>query len=534
MNPVTHIYDSVCNLVEDIKDLWNQDGTYFSYQLTDDEGNGESVLGGTVDSTKRILLKVSERGYSTNAIYLTGSVYDTYTGTGWAKHMDSSKSDKTEYELARMELENACMEQGWKEIEDEYVYRERMVDIQYVRLHTKTIFYPQYLTEFSSISRSAKKNDGAANIYYEKARKRGYEYRAYYHELNLNSQYVQDYLRKLDSYSNPNTELRERAEEVKKDYVLLPDSVPKRVGELAREITSGEQSSYDKMVSICEYLRQYTYTKSVKKPTPDKDFTDEFLWNTKKGYCTYFATAAAVMGRTLNIPTRYVEGMLVTSDCKESKNYYLLDGKCMHAWCEAYFEGFGWVRFEATPGYEDNGGAWEHKDGTGYYEKRPVTPSVMPQPTEDTVVKSDKKSHIAVLRWSVLLLICIAAAVMILAVTWIWNERKERTKKEQCKRLFGHLLFYLKKFGFVLEKGETLIAFRDRVKDGMEIGQENWYELFDSSIEGYLKMRFGDVEPEDEDLKQLEAIIWNLQERCKLKLGMLRYLVILLEEKMLR
>lgn len=536
VNPVTNVYEGIRNTIQDIKDHWNQEESFFSYQLNQDEeeSDGENVLGGSVNPTDRVLLKVSGNRSSSNSLYLTGSVYDTYSGTGWTKHMKGEQSEQDEYVLARTEIESAANTQGWKQVEDEYVFRERMLDIKYARMHTKTIFYPSYLSEFSTISKAAKKNVKTANIYYNKARKRGYTYRAYYNEINLDSSYVKDYLRTLDSYAFEDEELKGRAEEIQQEYTALPDSVPERVKDLAGQITSEEGSSYDKMNIICQYLRGFEYSKKVKKVSDKHDFVDDFLWNTKKGYCTYFATAAAVLGRSIGIPTRYVEGMVVTQDCKQDEDYYLLDGNSMHAWCEAYFKGFGWVRFEATPGYTEKGGAWERTSGRNYYEKEPEPSTAVSVATEDIKPQEKEKKTTLAWRWAILALVCMVVAVLIITVLCIWNERKERTRKERCIRLFGHLMFYLKKLGFVLEKGETLIAFRNRVNDGMKFDKFNKYEPFEQSIAIYLKLRFGEMEPTEEELKEMECMNQILREICKEKMGRIHYSVIWLEEKMKR
>lgn len=88
-----------------------------------------------------------------------------------------------------------------------------------------------------------------------------------------------------------------------------------------------------------------------------KDFVDYFLFEGKKGYCSYFATAATILFRSLNIPARYVEGYVVTDgDCLNAKNdgvnrYISIRDTNAHAWVEVYVDGTGWVPVEVTPGY---------------------------------------------------------------------------------------------------------------------------------------------------------------------------------------
>jgi transglutaminase-like putative cysteine protease len=66
-----------------------------------------------------------------------------------------------------------------------------------------------------------------------------------------------------------------------------------------------------------------------------------------KGYCEQFATAMAMMAREVGIPSRVAVGFLPG---EKKGNVWEVSIKDMHAWPELYFSGFGWVRFEPTPG----------------------------------------------------------------------------------------------------------------------------------------------------------------------------------------
>lgn len=79
----------------------------------------------------------------------------------------------------------------------------------------------------------------------------------------------------------------------------------------------------------------------------------EFLFEKKKGYCQYFASAAAVLLRLEGVPTRYVSGFHVTENNRVG-NHYLVREMDAHAWVESYIPGKGWVQVDPTPGAEYN------------------------------------------------------------------------------------------------------------------------------------------------------------------------------------
>ena len=82
-----------------------------------------------------------------------------------------------------------------------------------------------------------------------------------------------------------------------------------------------------------------------------QDFTDFFLFDSQTGYCTYFATAMAVLGRCCGIPTRYAEGFVTTGTRRTEGNQVMITSDNAHAWAEGYIPNIGWVPFEPTPRY---------------------------------------------------------------------------------------------------------------------------------------------------------------------------------------
>ena len=75
---------------------------------------------------------------------------------------------------------------------------------------------------------------------------------------------------------------------------------------MARQ-AAGEGTDYQKALNIQNWLRSNcTYTLDVESVSTGVDFVTAFLLGTRKGYCTYFASAMTVMCRMVGIPARYV------------------------------------------------------------------------------------------------------------------------------------------------------------------------------------------------------------------------------------
>lgn len=130
-------------------------------------------------------------------------------------------------------------------------------------------------------------------------------------------------------------------------YLQLP-RVDDRVLTLAKQITASADNNYDKATAIERYLRtHFGYTLQLPR-TVSRDPIANFLFERKQGHCEYFASAMAIMLRTLGIPTRVVNGFR-TGEFNDLTSQYLVRGSNAHSWVEAYFPGYGWISFDPTP-----------------------------------------------------------------------------------------------------------------------------------------------------------------------------------------
>ena len=140
------------------------------------------------------------------------------------------------------------------------------------------------------------------------------------------------------------------AESIYETYLGVPETVPQRVRDLADDLISGIDNNYDRAKAIESYLINFPYTLMPGMPPQGQDFVDYFLFEGQEGYCTYYASAMAVLCRLAGIPTRYIEGYVMPPTVSQDGFYYVTNLQA-HAWVELYFEGFGWAPFEPTAPY---------------------------------------------------------------------------------------------------------------------------------------------------------------------------------------
>jgi transglutaminase-like putative cysteine protease len=147
-------------------------------------------------------------------------------------------------------------------------------------------------------------------------------------------------------------------------YLQLPGDMPSRVMDLAQKLSGDAATPYEKAVTICDYLRKLRYAVDIEAPPEGTDGVDYFLFETKEGYCQYFASAMTVLLRASGVPARmavgYGPGEPVEEDTgdkagnpkdasQDSEPTFAV--RDSHAWCEVFFPGYGWINFEPTPAY---------------------------------------------------------------------------------------------------------------------------------------------------------------------------------------
>jgi transglutaminase-like putative cysteine protease len=127
-------------------------------------------------------------------------------------------------------------------------------------------------------------------------------------------------------------------------YLQLPANLPQRVRQLSADLTKDRATSYDKSKAIEEYLRTFPPTFEIRTVPPGRDAVDFFLFDEKKGYFDYQASAMVVLLRASGVPARLAVGYNV-DEFDLSVRRYLLRDKHAYAWPEVYFNGYGWVEF---------------------------------------------------------------------------------------------------------------------------------------------------------------------------------------------
>jgi hypothetical protein len=560
---VKHIYHNVVeqigNWKSDLQYYFGEIESEFAVNLTGySEGDGDLSSGNGLLQDNKVALKVS--GSQRNKpIYLIGSVSNVYTGNSWEKSREDYMEGELEYLQDYTELIYALARQTPEVLQTNRFIERFVLKVEYANIKTKTFFHPLKMSWYDMVSKYGNFSAEPANILFSKVRGRGTTYESVSYEMNLQGEAFQQMLRDADDFSYDNASginlkslrvlqnnvlfddnvdpitsrwdfyeiLGDRAEMIQAQYTGLPDALPERVRELANDLTAEYDTTYDKLKAIEGYLRNYKYNLHTQKLPKGMDFTDYFLFESKEGYCTAYATAMAVLGRCIGVPTRYVEGFVVKFQFIDDNNMFPVKNSQAHAWAEAYIEGVGWIPFEATsPFYDNRYTTWPdlHNAGSAIEAENPypyeeyMHQGLGPiQPNLDILTeKEDKKSNEVINGFMIFL-----AAIIILLLLLIiyYNVLKYRYRKvfdkadynRKMYMLFLRILKLLKREGFTLEQQETILMLSKRVKDHFRYNRITFTEV--ANI--FMQYRYAEAEVTKKEYEQVEVYHRGLSHKQK-------------------
>jgi hypothetical protein len=131
----------------------------------------------------------------------------------------------------------------------------------------------------------------------------------------------------------------------------LPADVAAGIHQIAEAWTADATNDYERVLAIQDHLTDtsvFTYDQTV--PARDDSYTLlNFLVQTRRGFCQQFASAMAIMVRSLGFPSRVAVGFTAGTFDAQARVWHVTT-KDAHSWVEVRFPTYGWLAFEPTPG----------------------------------------------------------------------------------------------------------------------------------------------------------------------------------------
>jgi len=524
----------VINVVyENVSDTVNDAASYMGFDRLD----GGKFKSGYNDTKK---LGVSSRISGNNSIqmcvmgrqseatlYLRGSEYNIFDGKSWRRKY--TVSDYPEREVQLYELTNAL-----SKLDDYKDYiKYRKITITHEEIRTKTVFSPLNVVCTDVDDKEAGYNNGV--LEYESFKGRDNSYKVWYFDLdcdnlfynklyglragtNKHPKVLKNFIKhnlsadiSLDLLNVGYELLEGRGKYIEDNYMKLPDAVTDRMYSLAEEITDGRSNDYFKAKAIEQYLKKfYEYDKSVPENESGDCYIDTFLFETKKGSCMHFASAAAILARCIDIPSRVVTGFAVHYKEAEGKNVkHYVAGSDGHAWTEVYIKGVGWMKLEPTPVYNsnayvswntktpayasgktggnkvsgDNNNVTESTNAPKEPDKARPQPSAAAHTKEDSVVREEKRQDVFVILLVLPVIALLTVAVIIFVFKRIRYAKADNFRK--CRYIINEIMRRYRRKTGISCNNKTLNESVHIMSDWLGDEKDNYIELI-TAYQGYV------------------------------------------------
>ena len=472
-------------------------------------------LGGPVDLNDDVILNVE----SPVSVLLKGRVFDAYTGSNWEVGMPDGDFRFESILWRRFRREALSQDRPMRGNHIERLYSELTSEVDIRVIHANSRYHSIFTTgrvqtlEFSQQLVSPTAFFNMRSEVYMHARmpaRQGIILNT--RVWNFSYADFEDLFLELEAIAA--NENDRRFEAVFERYTALPDSLPDSVREITAQVTAGDETPYSKVLSIIAWLNDnFEYSLEPDIVPEGEDFVDYFF-RTGVGYCTYFATALAVMARCADIPSRYVIGFALEAR-EDSRSSFVATGETAHAWVEIYFKGIGWVEIDPlrwNPDVTLNRGVSVElpiEQPSIEHPESAITPDF--QGDEDIVGTVDivEGSQISAYFWVIsipfgLIMLFVLPRVTIHALLGRKNRQFALSKvcvrkNDSFRRLeiyYVDILKQLKLLGMQSDPGETLLTFSARVDDRIKPEGVRF-----SSIAEYVSIyHFAGIEPDHEQI----------------------------------
>lgn len=459
--------------------------------------------------------------YAEDPIYLRGSIKHRYTGYSWERIEALKENFKLGEDFSKIPPATKIK-----------YFNTASIELVHESFASQTLFspYKAYIVNFEDNSYDIEVNyDG--EIFFPQG-------------VYPGESYTVEFLIPFNYEDLIQLEINERKDSLPhlSHYLQIPqDKITKETINLVKEIVKDKKTDLEKALALEEYLRNnYSYNLEVEEVPANQEFIHHFLFESKEGYCTYFATALAIMLRIEEIPTRYIEGYLAHE--KSHEGVYQVKNSHAHAWVEAFIEPIGWMTLDATPAYApivraDNAPSTEEEEVERLPEDLDVRDSSLwldfqiPQDDMEGYLENNEGEYIAYQdSWTKYIknLPAIIIGLILLSITmrFLINYLRVKAKNKRIRKLpnrerviylYDEIVKLAGLIGGNQKKGETHYEYAHRIDYN--------YKLFtaEKDIKGiteiFVRNKYGNSPTPDQDVEELESYKSLIASRIRKHLG---------------
>lgn len=295
------------------------------------------------------------------------------------------------------------------------------------------------------------------------------------------------------------------------EYLLLASKYPEQRN--PRTLALGQQWSeqFDSDTAIVNHalgmFRQQEFDYTLQPPRLGKHSSDEFLFQTRRGFCEHYASSFALLMRAAGIPSRIVTGYQ-GGEINEIGGYLIVRQSDAHAWTEVWLEDRGWVRIDPTaavsPDRIENGLDQALNDNLATFKIGKRSPLLskllynwdnLQHNWNETILNYDHKKQarflerlgLGIKSWGDMVIALVFGLVLISGAYWAVSWYRERPSPLPVyEKKVNQLLKKLSRYGYKKNSSEHVYEFLDRIKQ-----QHNYRDgQLEKIFEVYSKIKY--------------------------------------------
>jgi transglutaminase-like putative cysteine protease len=265
----------------------------------------------------------------------------------------------------------------------------------------------------------------------------------------------------------------------------LPGDRNPRTKALAQELRSAHADDMEFVRAVLAMFGEQPFFYTLTPPKLSDDSVDEFLFNTKRGFCGHYASAFAALARAAGIPARVVTGYQ-GGTLNPYGGYWILRQSDAHAWTEVWIEGRGWVRIDPTAaiapervehgladvasGEESPASAWQRR--APWFSGLRLRFDAVKEMWRERILDFDQDSQRKLLEFlkipepdgqKLVLVLAVAMSLVLAWLTWQVRRELERSSTDETARAYTRLCAKLAAAGIARLPHEGAEAYALRV-----------------------------------------------------------------------
>lgn len=294
----------------------------------------------------------------------------------------------------------------------------------------------------------------------------------------------------------------------RRSYLRLPEGSNPRTRRYAEGLRAQHAEERAFIDAVLANFNEQDFYYTLQPPALGRNSMDEFLFETRRGFCEHYASAFAVMMRSVGIPARVVVGYQ-GGELNPMSDYLIVRQSDAHAWTEVWLDDSGWVRVDPTAAvaperieygmsasmFDAIGASWGLTAPSRLVHQLTLAWDLINAKWNEWILAYGPENQASLMEWlgmenpnvrKMLLTLITILAALLAGITGLLVLRFRPPRKDRAARMFEK---FVRQTGTEMRRGEAPLAFASRLRES--VSNDTAAEAADDVVHEYLSLRYG-------------------------------------------